>query len=361
MATGFLVVGAVAWAVHVARVYPKRPAGPRREAVTVVIPRGASLSDVIALLSSKGIVSHRTLFRLYVMHRGAAAKLKHGRYTLSGGMSPEEILDRLVAGPKIEYVQVTVPEGKTIRFVAKALAEAGIGTEEENLELARSPGFARRLGVPSTSLEGFLFPDTYRFRKGASPRECLRIMARRHRQVYRKLVKRHPNGVTWLKHRLRFGHREVVILASIVEKETARPEERPLVASVYLNRLVFPWFRPKLLQADPTIVYGCTVPRVRSEACRKFRGRIRRIHLLDKENPYNTYQHEGLPPTPICNPGAAALEAVLAPARTKYLYFVSRNDGTHKFSATREEHERAVWMYQKRRPSRPPGRARPRP
>ena len=114
---------------------------------------------------------------------------------------------------------------------------------------------------------------------------------------------------------------------------------------MFLNRLRFTSFKPKLLQTDPTIIYGCTVPEQKSAACESFEGRIRRVHLRDPDNPYNTYTHEGLPPGPIANPGRAALEAVLRPEKTRYLYFVSRNDGTHQFSKTVEEHERAVDKY----------------
>ena len=131
-------------------------------------------------------------------------------------------------------------------------------------------------------------------------------------------------------------------MASLVEKETAQPAERPRIAGVFLNRLKLPTFVPHRLETDPTIVYGCTVPVKKSAACKKFEGRIRKMHLTDEDNPYNTYTHEGLPPGPISNPGRAALEAVLKPDATPYLYFVSKNDGTHYFSKTRAEHEAAV-------------------
>jgi UPF0755 protein len=142
-----------------------------------------------------------------------------------------------------------------------------------------------------------------------------------------------------------------VVLASIVEKETGRPEERPRIAQLFINRLVNPKFQPKLLQTDPTIIYGCTVAPVfigkASDACSQWKGNIQYIHLYDKDNPYNTYTHEGLPPSPICNPGRAAMSAVMKPDGGPFLYFVAKNDGTHYFSTTREEHEAAVVRYQR--------------
>jgi UPF0755 protein len=165
--------------------------------------------------------------------------------------------------------------------------------------------------------------------------------------VYYALVARHREAIAKLRKKLRWGHHEIVTMASIVEKETGQPHERPLIAGVFLNRLTFGSFYPKLLQTDPTIIYGCTVPEWRSPACRKFKGRIRRIQLTDEQNPYNTYTHSGLPPGPIANPGRASLEAVLAPKKSRFLYFVSKNDGTHHFSRTEEEHERAVDKYQR--------------
>jgi UPF0755 protein len=160
-----------------------------------------------------------------------------------------------------------------------------------------------------------------------------------------------PTGANYLRTKLKFDDAAIVTLASIVEKETGQPQERPRIAQVFINRLVKSSFKPKLLQTDPTITYGCTVaPMVlgaASPACQKWDGRIHRIHLDDAANPYNTYTHEGLPPGPISNPGRAALAAVFRPDGSNYLYFVAKNDGTHQFSATVAEHEAAVVKYQR--------------
>jgi UPF0755 protein len=172
-------------------------------------------------------------------------------------------------------------------------------------------------------------------------------LVRRHRQVFGELRAAHAKGAVDLKRTLGFDDHKIVVLASIVEKETGRGEERPRIAQVFINRLRFPTFVPKLLQTDPTIVYGCTVATPRSAACLKWDGRIRRIQLDDRENPYNTYTHAGLPPGPISNPGRAALEAVMAPDGTPFLYFVAKNDGTHQFSRSVAEHNAAVVKYQR--------------
>jgi len=170
---------------------------------------------------------------------------------------------------------------------------------------------------------------------------------RRHRQVWGELRAAHAKAALELKKTLGFDDHNIVVLASIVEKETGRPEERPRIAQVFINRLLMPTFRPKLLQTDPTIIYGCTIATTRSAACQKWDGRIHRIHLDDRDNVYNTYTHEGLPPGPISNPGRAALEAVFAPDHTPFLYFVAKNDGTHQFSRTVAEHNAAVVKYQR--------------
>ena len=239
--------------------------------------------------------------------------------------------------------------------VAKLLAARGILKASVALAAMRDRPLLRRLNVPAASAEGFLFPDTYRFDEGSSAEKVLGRMVARHFKVYVELRRQHPAAIKRLRRLLGWGHKEIVTLASIVEKETGQAAERPLIAAVFLNRLRLASFPSRLLQTDPTIIYGCTALLSRSPACQRFSGRIRRIHLTDKMNPYNTYAHVGLPPGPISNPGRGSLQAVLRPVpKTRYLYFVSRNDGTHYFSSTRARHERAVDYYQRGRGSPPP-------
>jgi UPF0755 protein len=240
-----------------------------------------------------------------------------------------------------------VPPGKNLLEVAEILAAAGVAGRDELAAKASDPAFAAELGLPGNTLEGYLFPDTYRLRPHSTPARALIPLVRRHRQVWSELRATHAKAALELKKTLGFEDHNVVVLASIVEKETGRPEERPRIAQVFINRLRMPQFAPKLLQTDPTIIYGCTVAIQKSAACLKWDGRIHRIHLDDRDNPYNTYTHEGLPPGPISNPGRAALEAVLAPDRTPFLYFVARNDGTHQFSRTVAEHNAAVVKFQR--------------
>ena len=239
------------------------------------------------------------------------------------------------------------PTGKNLLEVAEILDAAGIAGKAELAAKASDPAFAAELGLPGNTLEGYLFPDTYRLRPRSTPARALIPLVRRHRQVWGELRAAHAKAALELKKTLGFDDHKIVVLASIVEKETGRPEERPRIAQVFINRLRMPTFVPKLLQTDPTIIYGCTVATPRSAACQKWDGRIRRIHLDDRDNPYNTYTHEGLPPGPISNPGRAALEAVLAPDHTPFLYFVAKNDGTHQFSRTVAEHNAAVVKYQR--------------
>jgi UPF0755 protein len=346
-AVGLLVAGV--WTYRYLAGYPDRPLGGKPGPVKVEIPKGATLEDAIQILEKKDILPSPTLFRIYVTQKGLAHRIKQGRYRLSGKMTPAQLIRKLVRGPTVKLVQVTIPEGKHMLEVADILSASKLGTRKELVTLMRDTRYVRRLGVPGRTLEGYLYPDTYKFRSGSSASEVLKHMVRRHWQVAKALKKQYPNGVIRLRHTYHFRHRETVIMASIVEKETGQPHERPLIAGVFLNRLRLPRFKPKRLETDPTIIYGCTVPVQKSPACLEFKGRIRTIHLRDAVNPYNTYMRNGLPPGPICNPGRAALAAVLRPRASNYLYFVSKNDGTHKFSATRKEHERAVWMYQKKK------------
>lgn len=347
-------LGLAAWALHRAYTelvaYPERPGSGSAEVIAVEIPRGASFPQVLALLVEHDVVAEADalFFKLYVLDEGAARKTTAGRHEFRGNMTPAEILVELARKQKTEELTATVPEGKNILEVAAILAEAGLGSAAALEATMRDPELLAELGIAGPTAEGYLFPDTYKFRADATPRQVVTRMVQRHREVFSDLRRRYRSELDALERQLEWGDHQVVILASIVEKETAARHERPLIAGVFLNRLRFPSFSPKLLQTDPTIVYGCTVPAEKSAACQQFEGRIRTIHLRDKDNPYSTYAHEGLPPGPISNPGRDALEAVLAPKTSRFLYFVSRNDGTHQFSKTVAEHDAAVDLFQRK-------------
>lgn len=347
-AIGALLVGGLVWNVWQ---YPDSRTGSARGTVEVEIPKGAGAGQVSELLASRGLLDNPTLFRLYAGQRGVASRFKAGRYKVNAPATPRQLIDLMVRGAADELVAVTIPEGKNIVEVAALFEAAGIASKADILAQAVDPGFIRSLEIPGVSLEGYLYPDTYRMRPGTSPARALVPLVRRHRQVFEELSRANGEGMATLRKKLSFDDAKIVTLASIVEKETGRPEERPRIAQVFINRLTKPTFRPKLLQTDPTIVYGCTVAPLflgkASAACQQWEGRIRTIHLQDKDNVYSTYANEGLPPGPIANPGRAALQAVMKPDGTPYLYFVSKNDGTHHFSTTIAEHEEAVVKYQR--------------
>ena len=336
-----IVVARSAWR------YGDIPGGTATGKVLIEIPNGASAYDVASRLKDAGLIGNPTVFRLYAGQRGVAGRFKAGRYEINAPASPKQILDTLVKGAADELVTVIIPPGKNLLEVAEILDAAGVAGKAELAAKASDPAFAAELGLPGNTLEGYLFPDTYRLRPRSTPARALIPLVRRHRQVWAELRAAHAKAALELKKTLGFDDHQIVVLASIVEKETGRPEERPRIAQVFMNRLLMPTFRPRLLQTDPTIIYGCTVAAPRSTACQKWDGRIHRIHLDDRDNVYNTYTHEGLPPGPISNPGRAALEAVLAPDHTPFLYFVARNDGTHQFSRTVAEHNAAVVKWQR--------------
>lgn len=328
--------------------YPERPGVGTSDPIAVTIPSGASFPQVLELLQEHQVVADddARAFRLFVLHRGAANKITAGEHVFRGDMTPTEILAELQRPQPAKERRVTIPEGKHSLQIAAILAEAGLGGSEAELVAAmRDPELLARLEIPAASAEGYLFPDTYKFSTESTAEQIVERMVKRHRQVYAEVHRAHGDGARSLADDFGWGDHEIVIMASLIEKETGQAAERPRIASVFLNRLRFSSFQPKLLQTDPTIIYGCTVPEQKSDACKQFEGRIRRIHLRDKDNPYNTYTREGLPPGPICSPGRGSLEAVLAPERSRYLYFVARNDGTHQFSKTRDEHEAAVSKY----------------
>lgn len=299
---------------------------PAREGANlhILIPPRTSLAGIGSILAENGVIPPGRGFYYLARISRLSQRLQAGEYLFTSGQTPYQILRTLATGATVRW-SVTIPEGTNIYQLADILAEGGWGERDHFLELARDPQILAKHGVEGASLEGYLFPDTYQLLRGHNPREIIELMLERGRQVRQKLGDLHENPLGLSPH-------QVLTLASIVEKETAVPEERPLIAQVFLNRL-----RQRMrLQTDPTVIYGL----------RDFNGNLTRKDL-ETPTPYNTYLINGLPPGPIANPGRAAIAAVLQPASESYLYFVSKNDGTHYFSRDLAEHNRAVQKYQK--------------
>ncbi len=315
------IVAGGAVAAYLVASPPLPPAGAR-----LVVREGDTLAAIATRLARLGVIRSALVFRLQARFAGRDRRLQPGEYRFDAPLGMTEILDLLATGGA--HSEVTIPEGLSVRDVAALLERAGYGTVDSFLCVADDPEFLLAAGVPGPQLEGFLFPDTYRLTPIMSPAEILGAMVRR---FHERFDAEH--------HRQAIGRgmsvNEVLTLASIVEKESGVAAERPLIAGVFYNRL-----RTGMpLQSDPTVIYA--IP--------SFNGDLTRADLA-RPSPYNTYQITGLPPGPIANPGLAAIDAVLAPADTPYLYFVSKNDGTHAFATTLAEHNHNVGRYQ-----RPPG------
>lgn len=292
------------------------------------VPRGASVRQVAQALGDQGIVRQPYYLMALAYRRGDAGRLKAGDFELVRFMTPADLLDRLVSGRVIEY-PVTLVEGRTFRQAVTAILDNGqFGTDLAGLSDA---SLMAALGRPGEHPEGRFFPDTYRFPRRTAGLDVLRRAMQRMDKVLAQEWEGRAEGLP-----LKTPY-EALILASIVEKETAVAAERPAIAGVFVRRLE----RGMRLQTDPTVIYGLG---------ERYDGNIRRADLLEP-TPYNTYTIQGLPPTPIALPGREAIRAALHPAAGDSLYFVARGDGTHAFSATLEQHNKAVRTYQLRRPS----------
>lgn len=316
--------GGALWVRHA--LAPVEPAETRARVVSFEVEPGDTLGRVAQSLESEGLVRDARVTRWFARIEDLAARLKVGEYELSEAQSTPEILEILAKG-RVQTHAIVIPEGLRASEIADRLDAAGLAEREAFLEIVLDPASPSRFGVEGPNLEGYLFPDTYRFARGLSAERVVGAMVDEFLAIYRELE---PRART-----RELSMRELVTLASIVEKETGVAEERPLIASVFLNRMK----KGMRLETDPTVIYGIA----------NFDGNLRRVHLEDRDNPYNTYRIRGLPPGPIASPGREALEAVLQPADSPFLYFVSRNDGTHIFSKTYAEHERAVDRFQRRR------------
>ena len=298
---------------------------PGEHQVTVVIPQGAGVRRIKHLLARQGVIRDDVRFLVLVRLLGDGKRLRAGEFMVPLGLTPLEVLRFLETVKPVQY-RLTVPEGWTLEQIADAFARERWVDREVFLKLCRDKVFIEQLGISAASLEGYLFPETYTLVRGeVDEKSLITSMVHRFMTVWDDLPK--PADLQLRRH-------HVVTLASIVEKETGYADERAVIAGVFYNRLK----KGMRLQSDPTTIYGL----------KDFSGNLTRQDLK-KETPYNTYLISGLPPGPICNPGRSALEAVLQPAEVPYYYFVSKNDGSHFFSTTLKEHNRAVNKYQKRR------------
>jgi len=292
----------------------------------VMVPPGQGLKATAADLYDRGIIRNAFKFNLYARIKGYDKKIKAGEYQVKPSNSPREILEIMVSG-KVRLNKITIPEGYNLVQIAHMMPGAGLGSTGEFLAVTKNKVLAEEQKIPGDSFEGYLFPDTYHFPKGVSPEKIIQTMVRRFQEVFK------PAWEVRARERKMTVH-QVVTLASIIEKETGAPSERPIISSVFHNRLQ----KNMRLASDPTVIYGIE----------DFDGNLTRKDLKTL-TPYNTYKIKGLPPGPIANPGAKAIEAALYPADTDYLFFVSKRDGTHYFSKTYQEHEKAVRKYQLRR------------
>ena len=285
-------------------------------------------SAIIRQLQAAGVVRDEYVPLIYVKLLRNRDSLKAGVYEFDRPLSPVDVIDKMIRG-EVVFKSVTVREGLDRFTIAKLFAAEGLGNEKEWNKLTADPELVRDIAPEADSLEGYLFPDTYKFSPGTKPSVIIPQMVQNFRKNFGEEMGYITTGL---------NVHQTVTLASIVETEARLPNERPVVASVYLNRIR----RRMLLGADPTVIYAIKL-------AGRWDGNIRKPDL-QIDSPYNTYRFPGLPPGPVANPGLASLRAAAAPATTGYLYFVARNDGSHAFSTNIDEHNRNVNQYQRRRP-----------
>ncbi len=308
--------------VQVYRFLHTRP-DPSGSARTVHIPHGASLSKIAQILESEGVITDRHKFLIVAKFSTLGRSIKAGEYSLNTSLLPLEVLNILKEGKTLFYA-VTIPEGYTIKQIAELLSQLHLVNEDRFLKLTSDADMIKAVGVEAKSLEGYLFPDTYYLDKTMSEEAIIKKMVSRFWEIFNADLQNRAKEMG-------FSYHQIVTLASIIEKETGVEEERKLISAVCHNRLK----RKELLQSDPTVIY----------AIKDFNGNLTREDLKI-DSPYNTYRYPGLPPGPIANPGKASLLAALYPADVDYLYFVSKNDGTHQFSSDLKQHNTAVKKYQ---------------
>jgi UPF0755 protein len=329
-----LTVGLAATAMDVLVFFPRRPAPGKGDIHRVEIPEGIGRNGLADLLSNAGLCNSPGRLALWLRFSGDLKNVKAGTFDVSDNLTPMEIMAALAGRTSDKGIKVVIPEGFTLSRIAEALAEAEILDAAVFLAAATDEKLLKKFAIAGASFEGYLFPDTYYFDKEADPLTVLQTMIDNFKKHLKAAAIPTDKNLT-----------RTVTLASIVQAEAKVEKEMPTIAGVYNNRLNSTDHPSHLLQADPTVSYGCE-PHVhpRAASCNTFKGILGRKQLDDPANPYNTYKHPGLPPGPICSPGIQALLAAVHPKKVPFLYFVANagKDGSHVFSITYDAHQKAV-------------------
>lgn len=312
-------------------IFASNAVGNGKKVAVIKFSPGMTPGKIASELQAKRLISSARLFTIYTRLRGQDAKLKAGTYQFDDGMSPATILRMLVTGDVYQRL-FAVPEGYSIYQIAEILESRGLFSRDAFLKQCRDKELLQDLDISGKSVEGFLYPGTYNVLPGMSARDLIVQMVEQFYDVYNARFADRAEGSP-------LDRVKILTLASMIEKEAIEPSERPIIAAVFHNRLK----KRMRLQSDPTAVYGV----------RAFAGNVSKKDIL-RRSPYNTYVISGLPPGPIGNPSSAAIEAVLNPAQADYLFFVAKKDGSHYFSTTLEEHNRAVTKYLKTSPASAP-------
>jgi UPF0755 protein len=317
--------GAAAWVLYSRVGQPYR--GYTETETFVEIPQGAGSRAIGERLVAAGVVRDDLTYRAALWLSGDARRLKAGEYRFDRPMTALEAIDKIARGD-VYVINITFPEGLNLTEMAAIFESHGLGPAATFITAARDPAPIRSLDAAARDLEGYLFPETYAVPRKTGASKMVQLMVNRFEHVFTPELRQAAAA-------RQLSVRQAVTLAAIVEKETAKAEERPLVAAVYSNRLRI----GMPLQCDPTVIYAL-------QKAGKYAGNLRHDDLAF-DSPYNTYRYPGLPPGPIASPGRASLEAAVRPADAEFLYFVSRNDGSHEFARTLDEHNRNVEKYQR--------------
>ena len=322
----FIIVCAAAGLIFELRIYADSPANIKTSQNVIVNVRpGQTLKTTADILQQANLIKSRLKFILFARFKGLDKHLKAGEYLLSAAMPPRQILEIMVKGA-VNLHKLTVPEGYSIPQIAVLVENAKFGSKIDFINTATDNVLAGKNGIEAPSFEGYLFPDTYFFPREVTMEQIISTMLNRFWSIFTAEWKLRAKDLGLTIH-------QIVTLASIIEKETGAAFERPIISSVFHNRLK----KKMRLESDPTVIYGI----------KNFNGNLTRKHLSTR-TPYNTYKIRGLPAGPIANPGRASLEAALYPERSVFIYFVSKKDNTHYFSTNLKEHNQAVRKYQLR-------------